>query len=403
MSERPGVTVFSGASLILPDRVASGLTLVVDGHRIADLRAGLQPVGDAERHVDVTGCFIAPGFIDVHVHGALGFDVLDSADAVSKLARTLPRWGVTAFCPTTPAAPPDELDRFLTAVSAVRQSPASGAARVLPAHLETNFINPDYRGAQPLAQLRSPAALLGRADEPAGLEYSARDVLAVIDRHRADVGIVTLAPELDGAIELVRSFVSAGIRVSLGHSGATFDEAQAAIAAGATHATHLFNRMRPLGHREPGLPGAVLASESMTAEIICDGVHVHPAMVRAVVAAKGARRVMAITDATAGAGLPAGSRASLGGQRIVVSDVARLEDGTMAGSVATMDRVFSWLVTTCGLDLPQAAEMCATTPARQMGLIGFGTLTPGSTADLVVLDRNLRVVDTWVGGERCPR
>ena len=325
--------------------------------------------------------------------------MLDSPAALLEVARALPAWGVTAFCPTATAAPPDELEAFLAAVGELRERRPAGAARVLPAHLESGFINPEYRGAQPLENLRHPAALAGRRDEPAGI-FSARDVLAAIDRHRADVGIVTLAPELDGAVELIRSLVAAGLRVSLGHSGATFGEAETAIAAGASHATHLFNRMRPMTHREPGLPAAVLASDSVAAEVICDGVHVHPAMVRIVVATKGADRVMAITDATAGAGLPAGSRARLGGRPIVVGDVARLEDGTMAGSVTTMDRAFGWLVAGCGFDLVQAAAMCSTTPARQLGLAGFGTISPGATADFVVLDRALRVVETWMSG-RC--
>ncbi len=397
------VTVLSGATLVLPDRVASDLSLVVEGSRIVELRRGLQPVGGREQHVDVSGCVIVPGFVDVHIHGAAGVDVLDSSGAPGEVARSLPRWGVTAFCPTATAAEPDVLDRFLSAVGELRQSPPPGAARVLPAHLESSFISPEYRGAQPLAHLRLPSACAGgelHPHSPTG--FSARDVAAVIDRHHADVGIITLAPELDGALDLVRAFVAAGIRVSLGHSGATFAEAQAAIAAGATHATHLFNRMRPMSHREPGVAGAVLASESVAAEVIGDGVHVHAAFVGLAVATKGVDRVMAITDATAGAGLPPGARARLGGQPIVVSDVARLEDGTMAGSVATMDRVFSWLVASCGLDLCQAAALCSTTPARQMGLVGLGTLTPGSTADFVVLDRNLTVTSTWIGGRPSP-
>jgi N-acetylglucosamine-6-phosphate deacetylase len=398
MTDARGVTVLSGASLILPDRVATGLSLVVEGSRITDLRTGLQPVGDRERHLDVSGCFIAPGFVDVHVHGAMGHDVLDSPEDLEEVARLLPRWGVTAFCPTATAAPPDVLGRFLAGVGRLRAAPPEDAARVLPAHLESSFINPDYRGAQPLACLRAPSDPGAPSGASTGEGFTARDVLDVIDRHRADVGIVTLAPELDGAIALVRSLVAGGVRVSLGHSGATFDQAQAAIAAGATHATHLFNRMPPLGHREPGLSGAVLASDAVAAEIVCDGVHVHPAMARVVVAAKSARRVIAITDGTAGSGLPAGSRARLGGQPIVVSDAARLEDGTMAGSVATMEGVFGWLVTACGLELTQAVALCSTSPARQMGLVGFGVLAPGAAADFVVLDGQLRVASTWIAG-----
>jgi N-acetylglucosamine-6-phosphate deacetylase len=144
----------------------------------------------------------------------------------------------------------------------------------------------------------------------------------------------------------------------------------------------------------------VLASDAVAAEIVCDGVHVHPAIARFVVAAKGARRVMAVTDGTAGSGMPPGTRTLLGGRPIVTSDAARLEDGTMAGSVATMDGAFAWLVTACGLDLTEAAELCSTSPARQMGLVGLGVLAPGATADLVILDGQLRVVSTWIGGRQ---
>jgi N-acetylglucosamine-6-phosphate deacetylase len=211
---------------------------------------------------------------------------------------------------------------------------------------------------------------------------------------------VTLAPELDGGLDLIRWLVARGHRASLGHSAATYDEALAAIAAGARHATHLFNRMPPMTHRAPGLAGAVLAHDEVAAEIVCDGHHVHPAMMRVAIAAKTTSRIMAITDGTAGSGLPAGSRTRLGSQRITVAEVARLDDGTMAGSVLTMDRALACLVTQCGLDLVQAAQMCATTPAREMGMHGFGLLAPGAMADFVVLDQRLDVVETWVGGVR---
>ena len=154
-------------------------------------------------------------------------------------------------------------------------------------------------------------------------EFSGSEILAEIERARPDVGIVTLAPELDGAIDLVRWLAERGHRVSLGHSGATFDEALAAITAGACHATHLFNRMPPLDHRAPGLAGAVLQTDEVAAEIICDGFHVHPALVRAAIAAKRPSRVMAITDATAAAGLPPGSRARLGGRPILAESPPR--------------------------------------------------------------------------------
>jgi N-acetylglucosamine-6-phosphate deacetylase len=213
------------------------------------------------------------------------------------------------------------------------------------------------------------------------------------------VGIVTLAPELDGALDLIRHLVSNGHRVSLGHSAATLEQARAAIAAGARHATHLFNRMPPLNHRAPGLVGAVLTSADVAAEIICDGVHVHADMVRMAIAAKGATRIMAITDGVAAAGLSDAAGALLGGRRIHVKNgAAYLDDGTLAGSVATMDAVFRFLVLDVGLSLSDAAQLCARTPASELGLQEFGAITEGATADLVVMDRHFRVVRTYIAG-----
>lgn len=376
-------TFLAGADVVLPDRVASGLTLVIEGDRIVDLTSGPREISSAEVRIDVTGHLVVPGFIDVHVHGLLGTDVMDGPDAVTTVARQLPRFGVTAFCPTAVACSDDSLSAFLGAVTDARMSAEPGAARVLPAHLESPFINPEFRGAQPLEWLRTY-----REKTP--------DVF-----FSPDVGILTLAPEIPGGMDLVRDAVAAGIRVSLGHSGATFDQAAEAIDAGARHATHLFNRMSSMSHRDPGLAGAVLSSEDIAAEIIGDGVHVHPAVVRVAIAAKGHNRVMAITDGTAGSGLPAGTCARLGGQAITVGpnrDAARLADGTLAGSVATMDQVFGMLVTRVGQSLVEAATLCAGTPARELGLTGQGIIAPGSLADLVVLTPGLRVVQTWVGG-----
>ncbi len=392
-------TFLSGADLVLPDRVASNHSLVIEGDRIVEIASGPRAVGANETRLDRAGHLVVPGFVDVHVHGVLGHDVLDGPGAIAAVAALLPRWGVTAFCPTTVACAPEALGALFAEIASLRGRSGTGA-RVLPAHLESNFVNPDFRGAQPLACLRRPPIEGSLAAIGPDGEFTARDVLAAIDRGRADVGIITMAPELDGGMPLLRAFVAAGVHVSLGHSGATFEQAQAAIAAGARQATHLFNRMSPMTHREPGLAGAVLASEDVAAELICDGHHVHPAVMNVAIAAKGPSRVMAITDGTSGSGLPVGSRGRLGGAAITVRDVARLDDGTIAGSVLTMDRAFATLVAECGVDVIRAAEMCATTPARELGLRGFGAIVPGGMADFVVLDAALQVVETWIGGVR---
>ena len=231
--------------------------------------------------------------------------------------------------------------------------------------------------------------------------FDGADILHEIERAAPDVGIVTLAPELDGGLDLVRWLAARGHRVSLGHSAATYDEALTAIAAGARHATHLFNRMPRLDHRAPGLVGAVLQTDEVAAEIICDGVHVHPALIRTAIAAKRPSRIFAITDATAAAGLPAGSRALLGGQPIIAGpSTALLADGvTIAGSILTMDRAFRALVGRVGISLVDAATICATTAARELGLVGYGVLAPDAVADLVVLDANFLVVQTYLGGQ----
>ncbi|HVB37103.1 MAG TPA: amidohydrolase family protein, partial [Vicinamibacterales bacterium] len=350
-----------------------------------------------------------PGLIDVHVHGVEGVDALGGEGHVAAIAARLPRHGVTAFCPTTVACPPGPLDRLLAEVETLRAGPpVPGAARVLPAHLESNFIAPAFRGAQPGTCLRTAAGCFDGtgalraprgAASPGAPAFEAIDILRLVERHQPAVAIVTLAPELDGGLDLIGWLTARGHRVGLGHSGALFDEARAAIAAGAHHATHLFNRMPPLGHREPGLAGAVLADEAVAAEIICDGVHVHPAMIRLALAAKGASRVMAVSDGTAASGLPVGGRATLGDQAITVArGAARLGDGTLAGSAVTLDRVFRTLVQDAGLTPVQAARLCATTPARELGLSGQGAVVPGGLADLAVLDRWLAVRATYVGG-----
>ena len=381
------------ADVALPDRLMSRATVVVDGDRVIDVLQDAPARSPGDLHIDLRNHTIVPGFVDVHVHGVEGIDALDGAGAIQRIAARLPRYGVTAFCPTSVACSPQDLRTMLAGVRAARFTRPAGASRVLPAHLESNFINPDYRGAQPLDCLRLPD---GHAREG---EFTGQEILAEIAAARPDVGIVTIAPEIDGALALIRSLVAHGHHVSLGHSGATYEQALEGISAGARHATHLFNRMTPIGHRVPGLAAAVLEHDDVAAEIICDGVHVHPSMVRVALAAKSPSRVMAITDATAGAGLPPGSLAALGGRNITVREAAYLDDGTLAGSVLTMDRAFALLVSVMGQSLVDAATICSTTPARALGLQGFGVIAPGAMADLTVLGADMTVTQTWIAGE----
>ena len=387
--------VLAGGDLVLPDRILSRGSLIVDGDRIVaiDPRDRVEPAGATV--IDAGEHYVVPGFVDVHVHGLLGRDTLDGSDAVGAIAAALPRYGVTAFCPTTVACAPGDLRMVLTAVRDARAAARPGAARVLPAHLESNFINPEYRGAQPLECLRT-------AHTPAAHgEYAGADILDVIAAHRPDVGIITLAPEMAGGMDLVSALVAAGHRVSIGHSGATFDEANTAIDAGVRQATHLFNRMTPMSHRAPGLAGAVLAREEVCAELVCDGYHVHPAVCRVALAAKGTAGIMAITDGTAGAAMPVGHAATLGGRTVTVRrEAAFLDDGTLAGSTLTMEGAFRNIVTMFGRSVVDAALLCSTTPAHELQLTGLGLIANGALADLVLLDRAFGVVRTFIAGRQ---
>ena len=381
--------LLTGADIVLPDQIVPSGSLAIRDGVIQDVLPA--PASRAQWTViDLSGHTIVPGFVDVHVHGVEGIDVLDGPDAVEKVAARLPKYGVTGFCPTSIACTPERLQVFLDGVSRAR-SVATPSARVVGAPLESNFLNPAWNGAQPKTCLRLPFEK--------GPDFGGDDILRVIADHRQAVGIVTVAPELPRGVELVRELVSRGHRVSLGHTGATYEEAKAAISAGARHATHLFNRMSSMTSRAPGVVGAVLESNAVTAEIICDGHHVHPSLITTAIRVKAPSRMIAITDGTAAAGLPKGSRARLGDQTIIAGDrTALLEDGTLAGSILTMDGAFR-LLRQLGWTLPEVARMCATTPAEAMGLRNTGSIAPGHVADLVVLTEDFTVARTYIGGE----
>jgi N-acetylglucosamine-6-phosphate deacetylase len=312
---------------------------------------------------------VAPGFIDVHMHGAVGYDVMDGR--LDELAAALPRFGTTAFVPTLMTAPLAELERLLA------MSPPEAGATVLGFHLEGPAISRRRAGAQPTAWIIDPDALLALVDH-------------------GPVVLVTLAPELPGALAVIAELRSRGVRVNLGHSDASFEEADRGFAAGADGVTHLFNGLPPWHHREPGVVGAALDRPDVFLEVIADGVHVHPAMIRAV-AALAPDRLLGVTDATMAAGLEAGTF-RLGAQAIVVAGgAARLPDGTLAGSVLTQDAAFRHLVA-MGIAQHRALAMLSEVPARRLGLAERGVLRPGARADLVILNASGQVLETVQGG-----
>ncbi len=311
-------------------------------------RASVQPTAH-DRRFDARGACALPGFVDVHLHGSAGYDVMDASEASLRgICDFLLTQGVTSFLGATMA---DTAPCIEAALDAMRAFSQRGPSPLLGIHIEGPYLNPAFRGSQPAAHLRAP--------RPA--EYSAW----------LDGGLVklmTLAPELDGAAALIREAVARGITVSIGHSGATYEAARDYFAAGVSQVTHTFNGMAGIHHRQPGIFVAASERPAVNLEIIPDGVHVHPAVVRLLVKLVGVERVIAITDAMRAAGLGDGAY-GMGDVAVMVKDgIARDMAGSLAGSTLTMPQALRNMMRFCGLTLAQALPMATSVPARAIGM-----------------------------------
>jgi N-acetylglucosamine-6-phosphate deacetylase len=327
---------------------------------------------------------VMPGLVDIHVHGAGGADTTDGTrEALAKMVGTVARFGTTSLCPTLYPAPPDEMDRQIGAVRDFMRDPAPGA-RVLGMNLEGPFLSPAKHGALDPSYMQEP---------------SKRALERLLEAADGNVSLMSVAPELPGALEVIRRLRELGIRSAIGHSDANHQETIAGINAGANHVTHVYNALRRVHHRDPGVMGTVLTNDELTCEVIADLHHLHPIVIKLVATVKPIDKLVLVTDAIRYAGL-AKKKFTAGGKTVeVVEGVPRLADGTIAGSILTLNRGIANMVETQPVTVDQAVAMATIIPAKVIGVNHRrGNLLPGSYADVAVLDRDFNCRLTMVEG-----
>jgi N-acetylglucosamine-6-phosphate deacetylase len=371
------------ATIFTPGREIKDGTVLVDGARIVAAGPGRElPCPDGSRTIDASGLLLTPGLIELQLNGAFGHDFTADPTSIWDVADRLPCYGVTSFLPTIVTSP---LETVASAQEVVAQPipPQATGALPLGLHVEGPFLNPQKKGAHNPAYLRRP------------------DLAAIRDwSPEQGVRLVTLAPELPGALDLISALAERGVVVSAGHSAASYAQALSGIEAGIRYGTHLFNAMSPLHQRQPGLIGALLTDPRPTVGMIGDGIHTHPAVMALAWQAWGSRRLSMVSDAMAALGMPPGQHL-LGDYRATVDEqVARLEDGTLAGSIQALDRVLRNLINFTGCSLAEALPTVTTTPAALLGLAAErGSVAPGQRADLVLFTPALEVHTTIVAGK----
>ena len=374
-----------GGRLVLPEACVPGAIHIQD-EKIAEIvtcadNAPPGPAPGGPQDHSAQGCYVAPGFIDLHIQGFARTAVAKATgDAIPNMARAMLPFGTTAYLATL-GYKPGILTNLLPWVHA-----DTGGATMLGLYLEGPFISPGRLGAIPPAYCMEP--------DPATLE-------SILDEAHGHLRIMTVAPELEGSLRLIEELDTAGVTPAIGHTLATYDQAMRGIEAGQRHTTHLFNAMTGLDHREPGAVGAVLAAAHVSAELIADGIHIHPTVLKMAIGIKGPEKVAVITDAMPAAGLDGESSADfMGNGANIVDGAPRLADGTLAGSVLTPIKALENLVRLVGLPLHTAVRMLTLTPASVAGMAATkGSLEKGKDADLVIFNDQFEVQATFVGGK----
>lgn len=367
-------------SIVLKDGIVEDCVLCFDS-KICGITSKEQ-IPEGAEIIDAKGGFIAPGLIDIHIHGYLGCDASDgSADGIKKMANGIMKNGVTSWCPTTMTVSMEEINTALQTVRSLKEESKNWCgAEILGVNLEGPFINPKKKGAQAETHIK-----------PLDAEF--------VTKNSDIISLATVAPEMEGGIEGIKKIKEGcGVKVSIGHTDASFEETLAGIDAGATHITHLFNAQTPLHHRNPGVVGAALLRDVYT-ELICDTFHVHKGLFQLVAKAKGDKLVL-ITDCTRAGGMPDGEY-TLGGQKIIVNGIeCLLEDGTIAGSVLKLNNAVKNVYNNTDMPLWSVVNAASLNPAKAIGVDDRkGSLDAGKDADIIITDSDFNIMKTIIGGE----
>ena len=380
--------IIINGTIITPFHLFSGKAIIVEKEKILEIKNEEEInniILNGAEVIEGKDKYIAPGYIDIHVHGGGGSDVMNGDyEAINQIAITHSHFGTTSFLPTTMTMDKNKIIGSLRSIYEAKLR-GTGGAEILGVNLEGPYINPEKKGAQREIDIREPS------------------IKEFVEFNKASgnlIRLITIAPEMPGAIDLIKYLYKQGIIASVGHTNATYVQTQAGIRAGLSHVTHTFNAMRGLHHREPGVVGAALTSPELTVEVIADGIHIHPIVLKILTKIKDGEKIVLITDAMRAAGLNEGTYDLAGQEVIVTKGQARLKDGTLAGSVLTMDKAVKNMASKVGVPLPKAIQMASFNPARSIGIDDKkGSLEPGKDADIVILNKNLEAELTMVAGK----
>jgi len=363
------------AKIIMDKEVLTGYNLLFSRNKIIRITKELPIWAEP---IDAKGLYLSAGFIDIHIHGSNGFDVMDAtSEALEGIAKSIVQTGTTSFLATTMTMSQEDIER---ALENIQNFKATDTAKLLGVHLEGPFINPCKKGAQNEAYIQRPN-------------------FELIEPYMENVKMITLAPEMDGAKEFMNYLQEhyPHVLLSIGHSDASYEQSKESFSMGISHATHLFNAMNPLHHREPGIVGAVLESDRVSCDIIADLIHIHPSFFSMLYKVK-KENLLLITDAMRAGCLCAGV-SEIGGQKVIVKDgEARLEDGTLAGSVLKMNEALRNFYKYADISLPQLLAMVTSVPAKKLGL-NLGRLAEGYPADFVLFDKEFEIHKVYIEGK----